>query len=44
MDIAPKAVAMSMGIAVTALTILNALDVEFAMVTLGIGLACVGFP
>ena len=42
MEIAPKAVAMAMGIAVTALTILNALDVKSGMVMLGIGLACVG--
>ena len=41
-EIAPKAVAMAMGIAVTALTILNALDVKSGMVMLGIGLACVG--
>ena len=42
LDIAPKAVAMAMGIAVTVLTILNALDVKSGMVMLGIGLACVG--
>ena len=42
MDIAPKAVAMAMGIAVTVLTILNALDAKSGMVMLGIGLACVG--
>ena len=42
MKIAPKAVAMAMGIAVTVLTILNALDVKSGMVMLGIGLACVG--
>ena len=41
-EIAPKAVAMAMGIAVTVLTILNALDVKSGMVMLGIGLACVG--
>ena len=40
MEIAPKAVAMAMGIAVTVLTILNALDVKSGMVMLGIGLAC----
>jgi len=40
--IAPKAVAMAMGIAVTVLTILNALDVKSGMIMLGIGLACVG--
>ena len=42
MDIAPKAVAVAMGISVTALTILNAMDVKSAMVMFGIGLACVG--
>ena len=41
-EIAPKAVAMAMGIAVTVLTILNALDVKSGMIMLGIGLACVG--
>ena len=42
MEIAPKAVAMAMGIAVTVLTILGELDVKSGMVMLGIGLACVG--
>ena len=42
MEIAPKAVAMAMGIAVMVLTILNALDVKSGMVMLGIGLACAG--
>lgn len=42
MEIAPKAVAMAMGVAVTVLTILNALDVKSGMVMLGIGLSCVG--
>ena len=42
MEIAPKAVAMAMGVAVTVLTILNVLDVKSGMVMLGIGLACVG--
>ena len=42
MDIAPKAVAMAMGIAVTVLTVLNALDTKSGMVMLGIGLACAG--
>ena len=41
-ELAPKAVAMAMGVAVTVLTILNALDVKSGMVMLGIGLACVG--
>ena len=42
MEIAPKAVAMAMGIAVTVLTILGALDVKSAMIMMGLGLACVG--
>ena len=42
MEIAPKAVAMAMGIAVTVLTILSALHVKSGMIMLGIGLACVG--
>ena len=42
MEIAPKAVAMAMGVAVTVLTILNALNVKSGMIMLGIGLACVG--
>ena len=42
MEIAPKAVAMAMGIAVTVLTILNALDMKSGMIMLGIGLACAG--
>lgn len=42
MEVAPKAVAMAMGIAVTVLTILNTLDVKSGIVMLGIGLACVG--
>ena len=42
MEIVPKAVAMAMGVAVTVLTILDALDVKSAMLMLGIGLACVG--
>lgn len=42
MEIAPKAIAMAMGIAVTVLTILNVLDVKTGMVMLGIGLACMG--
>ena len=41
-DLAPKAVAMAMGVAVKVLTILNALDVKSGMVMLGIGLACAG--
>ena len=42
MEIAPKAVAMAMGVAVTVLTILDTLDVKSAMIMLGIGLACAG--
>ena len=42
MAIAPKATAMAMGIAVTVLSALNALDTKSGMVMLGIGLACVG--
>ena len=42
MNIAPKAVAMAMGIAVTVLTILDALDAKSGMIMLGLGLACVG--
>ena len=41
-EIAPKAVAMAMGVAVTVLTILDTLDVKSAVLMLGIGLACVG--
>ena len=40
--IAPKAIAVAMGVAVTVLTVLDALDVNSGMVMLGIGLACVG--
>lgn len=42
LEIAPKAVSMAMGIAVTVLTILDALDMKSAMIMLGIGLACAG--
>ena len=42
MEIAPKAIAMAMGIAVTVLTILDALDTKSGMIMLGIGLACAG--
>ena len=41
MEIVPKAVALAMGIAVTVLTMLNALDVKSGMIMLGIGLACI---
>ena len=42
LEIATKAVALAMGIAVTVLTILDELPVNTGMVMLGIGLACVG--
>ena len=42
MEVAPKAVAMAMGIAVTVLAMLDELPVNSGMVMLGIGLACVG--
>jgi transcriptional regulator with XRE-family HTH domain len=42
LEIAPKAVALAMGIAVTVMTIMNALDGKSGMIMLGIGLACVG--
>ncbi|MBR5251797.1 MAG: helix-turn-helix transcriptional regulator [Oscillospiraceae bacterium] len=41
-DVAPKGIALAMGIAVTVLTILNSLDTRSAMIMLGIGLACAG--
>ena len=42
MDIALKAVAMAMGVAVAILTTMNSLDTKSATIMLGIGLACVG--
>ena len=42
MEIAPKAIAMAMGIAVTVLTILDGIDMKSAMIMLGVGLACAG--
>ena len=42
LEIATKAVALAMGIAVTVLTILDELPVNTGMVMLGIGLACAG--
>ena len=42
LETAPKAIAMAMGIAVTVLTVLDALDAKSGMVMLGIGLACAG--
>ena len=41
-ETALKAVVMAMGVAVTVLTVLDALDVRSGMVMLGIGLACAG--
>ena len=41
-ETALKAVVMAMGVAVTVLTVLDALDVRAGMVMLGIGLACAG--
>lgn len=42
LDLAPKAVAMAMGIAVTVLTVLGELDTKSGMIMLGVGLACAG--
>ena len=42
LDLAPKAVAMAMGIAVTVLTVLGELDPKSSMIMLGVGLACAG--
>lgn len=42
LELAPRGIAMAMGVAVTVLGILNALDVQSGMVMLGIGLACAG--
>lgn len=42
MEVAPKAVAMAMGIAVVVLSSLGELPVNSGMIMLGIGLACVG--
>ena len=42
LDLAPKAVAMTMGIAVTVLTVLGELDPKSGMIMLGVGLACAG--
>ena len=41
-DIAPKAVAMAMGVAVAVLTTMDSLDTKSAIIMLGIGLACAG--
>ena len=42
LELAPKAIAMAMGVAVVVLSILDVLDTKNAMIMLGIGLACVG--
>ena len=42
LDLAPRAVAMAMGIAVTVLTVLGELDPKSGMIMLGVGLACAG--
>ena len=42
MEIAPKAIAMAMGVAVVVLSVLDELPVNSGMIMLGIGLACVG--
>ena len=42
MEIAPKAIAMAMGVAVVVLSVLDELSVNSGMIMLGIGLACVG--
>lgn len=42
MEVIPKALAMAMGVAVTVLTILDAMDVKSGMILLGLGLTCVG--
>lgn len=42
LELAPKAIAMAMGVAVTVLTVLDKLDVKSAMIMLGVGLACGG--
>ena len=41
-DIAPKAVAMAMGVAVAVLTTMDSLATKSAIIMLGIGLACAG--
>ncbi len=42
LELAPKGIALAMGIAVTVLTSLNAVDVQSGMIMLGVGLACAG--
>lgn len=42
LELAPKAVALAMGIAVAVLSVLDELPAKSALVMLGIGLACVG--
>ena len=41
-ETALKGVALAMGVAVTALTVMNALDVKTGMIMLGVGLTCAG--
>ena len=42
LELAPKAIALAMGIAVAVLSVLDDLPAKSAMIMLGIGLACVG--
>ena len=42
LEVIPKALALAMGVAVTVLTILDAIDAKSGMILLGLGLACVG--
>ena len=42
LEVIPKALALAMGVAVTVLTILDAMDAKSGMILLGLGLACVG--
>ena len=41
-ETALKGVALAMGVAVTVLTVMNALDVKTGMIMLGVGLTCAG--
>ena len=42
LEVMPKALTLAMGVAVTVLTILDAMDAKSGMILLGLGLACVG--
>ena len=42
LEVIPKALTLAMGVAVTVLTILDAMDAKSGMILLGLGLACVG--